>query len=67
MHDGRFKTLNAVMNHYTTQIEISNNKTDKIKKNFPLTSNERVDIIAFLLTLSDKEFLFNPDFAYPRN
>jgi cytochrome c peroxidase len=67
MHDGRFKTLNAVMNHYTTQIESSSNKTNKIKKNLPLNANERVDIIAFLLTLSDKEFLFYPDFAYPRN
>jgi cytochrome c peroxidase len=31
-----------------------------------LTSNEKVDIIAFLLTLSDKSFLFNPNFSYPK-
>jgi hypothetical protein len=31
-----------------------------------LTSNEKVDFIAFLLTLTDKEFLWNKDLAFPR-
>jgi len=31
-----------------------------------LTSNEKVDIINFLLTLSDKEFVFNPKYHYPK-
>jgi cytochrome c peroxidase len=66
MHDGRFKSLNAVVNHYTTQIESSPNKSSKISRNISLSANERIDIVAFLLTLSDNDFIFNPDFAYPR-
>jgi hypothetical protein len=31
-----------------------------------LTSNEKVDLIAFLLTLTDKSFLFDKRFGYPR-
>jgi cytochrome c peroxidase len=31
-----------------------------------LTDNERVDLVAFLLTLTDTEFLFDKRFSYPR-
>jgi cytochrome c peroxidase len=30
-----------------------------------LSANEKVDLVAFLLTLTDKEFLFNKDFSFP--
>ena len=30
-----------------------------------LNENEKVDLMAFLLTLTDKDFLFNPDYGYP--
>ena len=58
MHDGRFKKLREVVNHYTT--------TDKLKKNIVLTPHEKVDLIAFLLTLTDKEFLFDKHLGYPK-
>jgi cytochrome c peroxidase len=58
MHDGRFKKLREVINHYTT--------TDKLEKSIVLTPHEKVDLIAFLLTLTDKEFLFDKRFGYPR-
>ena len=32
-----------------------------------ITKNEKKDLIAFLLTLTDKEFLFNPRYSYPNN
>ena len=32
-----------------------------------LSPNERTDLVAFLLTLSDRDFLLNPDNAAPRN
>jgi cytochrome c peroxidase len=67
MHDGRFTTLNQVLNHYINGIESSENKSKELSKNLALNSLERIDIIAFLLTLSDKEFVFNAEFAYPRN
>jgi len=56
MHDGRFRKLGEVLGHY------SNNETLGIQ----LSSNEKVDLTAFLLTLTDREFLFNPNFAFPR-
>ncbi len=66
MHDGRFKKLNQVMNHYTNEIQHSSTLAENLRKPIALTSNEKVDIIAFLLTLTDKEFLFNPKLGFPR-
>jgi cytochrome c peroxidase len=66
MHDGRFKNLSQVMNHYTNGIEITSTLSPELIKSIKLTSNEKVDMIAFLLTLTDKSFLFNPKFLYPR-
>lgn len=66
MHDGRFKRLSAVINHYTSGIQMSPTLAPQLVKAIQLTSNEKVDIIAFLLTLSDKEFIFNPKFQYPK-
>ncbi len=67
MHDGRFKKLSDVLNHYTAGIQYSNTLSPQLQSNDKLTSNEKVDIIVFLLTLTDKEFLFNPNFSYPKN
>ena len=68
MHDGRFKRLKDVLNHYGN---LHGNKTyysKELKKlNRTLTSNEQKDLIAFLKTLSDQKFLFNPLFKYPKN
>ncbi|MFZ1749635.1 MAG: cytochrome c peroxidase [Saprospiraceae bacterium] len=65
MHDGRFKKLSQVLRHYTSGLEQSNTISDPLKQTIILSSNEQVDIIAFLLTLSDKEFVFNKKFQYP--
>jgi len=66
MHDGRFKKLSEVLNHYTNGIQPSNTLATQLNQGIQLSSNEKVDIIAFLLTLSDKEFVFNPKFQYPK-
>ncbi len=66
MHDGRFKKLRDVLNHYTSGIHASKTLAKQLQNPVVLSSNERVDVITFLLTLSDKEFLFNPDFSYPK-
>lgn len=66
MHDGRFKTLAQVINHYNS-IDLNNKKiSTELQRNLNLSSNEKVDIIAFLRTLTDKKFLFNPQHAYPK-
>ncbi len=66
MHDGRFKKLSQVINHYANGIEKSKTLANELQKPILLTANEKVDIIAFLLTLSDKSFLFNPQYFYPK-
>ncbi len=66
MHDGRFKKLNQVLNHYTNEIQYSATLSQSLTKHIKLTSNEKVDIIAFLLTLSDREFLFNQAHGFPK-
>lgn len=59
MHDGRFKKLRDVINHYT--------QTSSINPHIELSANEKVDLMAFLLTLTDRDFLFNPEFSFPRD
>lgn len=66
MHDGRFKKLSEVLNHYTNGIHSSKTLAKQLQKPIVLSANEKVDVISFLLTLSDKEFVFNPKFQYPR-
>lgn len=59
MHDGRFTNLKDVIHHYTNGIQITNNLSHKLIDPIRLTSNEKVDLIAFLLTLNDSEFVFD--------
>lgn len=59
MHDGRFMTLKEVVNHYTNGIEKSKTLSTHLSKPIQLTPNEKVDLIAFLLTLNDKDFVFD--------
>ena len=66
MHDGRYKTLTEVMNHYTNSSDKNSSMNPKLKSVYLLSSNEKVDIIAFLLTLSDKQFLFDKRYTYPK-
>lgn len=66
MHDGRFKKLSEVVNHYTGGIQHSQLLSRELEQAIELTSNEKVDLISFLLTLSDKEFVFNSDFQFPK-
>ncbi len=67
MHDGRFKNLNEVINHYSGGVKQSKTLSKELQKQISLSSKEKVDLIAFLLTLTDKEFLFNQKFSYPRD
>lgn len=68
MHDGRFKLLKDVLAHYSQLHASSNLKSSELKKlNRALTDHEQRDLIAFLKTLSDPTFLFNPLFKFPKN
>ena len=65
MHDGRFKKLTEVIKHYNS-LGNDKNLPKQLQKPMHLSDNERVDLVAFLLTLTDNEFLFNKSFSYPR-
>jgi len=65
MHDGRFQKLKDVLEHYTT-IDINKPQLhESLKKPIILNSNQKKDLIAFLYTLTDKEFIYNKKFSFP--
>jgi len=59
MHDGRFNTLMQVMDHYTDGIIDGPTRSKELDKPIILTPEDKKDIIAFLQTLTDKDFLFD--------
>lgn len=67
MHDGRFYTLEAVLNHYSNGVQNTPNLDASLNTNgnlgIPLTTTEKTKIIAFLKTLTDHQFLTDPRFA----
>lgn len=67
MHDGRFYTLEAVLNFYSDNVEDNPNLDPQLKQNnyigIEMNAQEKQFIIAFLKTLSDKSFISNPKFA----
>ncbi len=67
MHDGRMTSLTEVLKHYTAGIHHSSTLSPDLKKGIVLSSAEKIDVIAFLLTLSDTEFIFNPSHQYPKS
>ena len=66
MHDGRFKTLNEVIKHYNS-LPQDKNLPKELSKPMNLSDNQRTELVAFLKTLTDKEFLFDPRFGFPRD
>jgi cytochrome c peroxidase len=52
MHDGRFKTLNEVINHYNKGGNYGFNVNPNVRK-LNLTEKDIFDLIAFLNTLTD--------------
>ncbi|WP_264521437.1 cytochrome-c peroxidase [Flavobacterium sp. N1994] len=65
MHDGRFKTLTEVIKHYNS---LGHDKSlpKELAEPMMLSDNDRVDLVAFLQTLTDKEFLFDKRFGFPK-
>jgi cytochrome c peroxidase len=69
MHDGRFKTLEEVVNHYSSGIQQSATIDPLIEFAFQggvqLDAQEKSLLIAFLKTLTDYNFINNPKFQDP--
>ena len=65
MHDGRFEHLKQVIEHYQSGNAYRNSGDKRLENAEKLTSNQKIELIAFLKTLTDRAFLFNPDFRNP--
>jgi cytochrome c peroxidase len=66
MHDGRFKTIDEVIEHYSTGLKNSPTIDPLMKKvqqgGVNLSAQEKLDLKAFLLSLTDNDFINNPAF-----
>jgi len=63
MHDGRFLSLSAALEHYTNEVVASTNLDPLLsgsKLGISLTAMDKTKIMAFLNTLNDEEFIKNP-------
>lgn len=60
MHDGRFKTLRQVLDQWGDSGGAGAH-TPAV-----LEAGQKADLIAFLRTLNDSAFVFNPDFHFPK-
>lgn len=64
MHDGRFATLEEVVEFYNTGTKFSNTIDPLIVfQGLQLTAQEKSDLVAFMKSLTDTEFLNNPNFS----
>lgn len=64
MHDGRFNTLDEVIDHYETGGHIADN-IGAVMRPLILSESDRQALIAFIATLQDDDFLNNPEFSNP--
>ncbi len=78
MHDGRFATLEEVINFYSDNLQPATNVNSNIRKHLPpsddgyfrtggvnLTDQEKQDLINFLKTFTDSSFIKNPQYSNP--
>ena len=66
MHDGRFATLEAVLEHYNTGIKANPNLGIQMRVGgIPLSATEKSNIIAFLKTLTDEELIQDVKYSDP--
>ncbi len=63
MHHGQIGTLEGVLDHYSSGVKQSTTLDPLLKKGIPMTATEKTQIIAFLKTLTDDDFIRNPMFA----
>lgn len=71
MHDGRFNTLEEVLDHYSHSVQPHPNLDPRLQglSGDPLirniTDQDRHDFLKFLNALTDQEFISNPAFSDP--
>ncbi|MCE3229460.1 MAG: putative cytochrome c peroxidase precursor [Bacteroidetes bacterium] len=67
MHDGRYRNLQMVLFHYNHSISNTINLSPKLKEPMNFSEQDKNDVIAFLKTLTDEEFLHNPKYFYQKD
>ena len=70
MHDGRFETIDEVIDFYSEGVKANSPNVSTLMEHKDqggalLTVQEKSDLKAFLLTLSDPEFINNPNHRSP--
>jgi cytochrome c peroxidase len=69
MHDGRFNTLEEVVEHYSNGVKNHPNLGSELRSlggnGFNFTTQEKQDLVAFLGTLTDETFRTDKRFADP--
>lgn len=67
MHDGRFQTLEAVIDHYNEGVHYIDNVDPLLLKpgGLGLSEQNKKDLLAFLHTLTDTSFVNDPAFQSP--
>ncbi|MDP1728239.1 MAG: cytochrome c peroxidase [Bacteroidota bacterium] len=70
MHDGRFKTLQEVVEFYNSGTQNAATVSPFISKHFAagglnLTPQDKIDLLTFLISLSDTSFVLNSKYSEP--
>ena len=69
MHDGRFTTLEQVIDHYNENIKKSPSLDPALEyttyTGLMLTEQDKIDLVAFLKTLTDDVLPTNPEYSDP--
>jgi len=74
MHDGRFESLEEVVEFYSEQIQTHDDLDFRLRENFDtqgqavalnLSDDDSAALVAFLKTLTDNSFLSDPKFSDP--
>lgn len=63
MHDGRFNTLEKVLEHYNSGVQQAPNLDPLLKTGIALSATQKQQLISFLKTLTDDEFIKNKIFS----
>ncbi len=69
MHDGRFNTLEEVVEHYNSELESSASLDPALEQTratgLRLTPQDKADLVTFLKTLTDDVLINNKEYASP--
>ena len=63
MHDGRYDSLEQVLDHYSSGIQASPTLDPRLRGGIPLDAAQRQALLAFLDTLTDDSFIHDRRFA----